>query len=215
MALLSVKPMCEQRVPSSSSGRGRDHHPPRRPRRASCRQHHHGRWGWTWELKCNFPQGCPNVSEACSLARIRRWNWSLWRWMRGALREESHQVSGPGPTIQGQSMGIAGEEDSCPWVLESNWESHLLAQELNWEPGEEQSSVAITTDPLTGRVLSFRVIYNIFSWLNAAITQVTKEVKIQMYLTTADTKENVHDGKCVNILQQIKAKNHKELILNV
>lgn len=82
-----------------------------------------------------------------------------------------------------------------------------MAQELNWEPGEEQSSVAITTDPLTGRVLSFRVIYNIFSRLNAAITQMTKEVKIQMYLTTADTKENVHDGKCVNILQQIKAKN--------
>lgn len=33
----------------SSSGRGRNHHSPRRPRRASCKRHNHVRWGWTWE----------------------------------------------------------------------------------------------------------------------------------------------------------------------
>lgn len=45
---------------------------------------------------------------------------TVWRGSEDGTDHQSHQVSGPGPTIQGQSMGIAGEEDSCPWVLGSN-----------------------------------------------------------------------------------------------
>ncbi len=43
-----TRPMWDQPHISSSSGRRRSHPPPRRPRRASGRQHYHGRWGWTW-----------------------------------------------------------------------------------------------------------------------------------------------------------------------
>lgn len=48
-------------------------------------------------------------------------------WMCGALGEEK---PGPGPTVEGQSVGIAGEEDSCSWGGGGGGggvESHLLA----------------------------------------------------------------------------------------
>lgn len=98
-----------QHVPFSSSGRGMNHHSPSRPRRPTADSIM--RCGWTWQGNCIFPMSF-KLTEAwhsymvlgCKEDHPDQTNGPMERWMHGGLREESHQVPRPGPTMQRQSV---------------------------------------------------------------------------------------------------------------
>ncbi len=143
-----TRPMWDQPHISSSSGRRRSHPPPRRPRRASGRQHYHGRWGWTWVGNYTFlrlsrhPWGLMwSYHSGGGEENYPDWsNGAVGRRLRRGLRKEGYHIPGHSPTMQGQ-RGIAAWEEAA---------ESASVEELSWKPGEDGQWLAIIADPPTG-----------------------------------------------------------------